>query len=399
MKHEIKVPNMGESISEAVVADILKSSGNQVQVDEEILELETDKVNQVLYAPAAGKLSLSVSEEDTVEIDQVIGYVDDSAVEDSAQSKKQEDQPEAESPKDQQQEEPEKEEKPVKREHEPKKSSSRNSDPSARFTREQFAEELQREPIGEKKTADSIDKRESEPKQEPRSERREKMSKIRKVIAHRLVEAQQNSAMLTTFNEVDMSAVMELRNQYKDAFLAKHEVKLGFMSFFVKACVAALQELPGVNARIEGEEIVYHDYCDIGIAVGTDRGLVVPVVRNCENLSLHQIEGSIVGYAKKAHKGGLSVDDLRGGTFTITNGGVYGSLLSTPILNPPQSGILGMHKIEKRPVVVDGEMVIRPMMYLALSYDHRIVDGKEAVTFLVRVKEILEDPRRLLLEV
>ena len=225
------------------------------------------------------------------------------------------------------------------------------------------------------------------------------MTRLRQTIARRLKEAQDTAAMLTTFNDVDMSAVMDLRSRYKDAFLEKHDVKLGFMGFFVKACVNALKEIPAVNAEIDGTDIIYKNFYDLGIAVGTDRGLVVPVVRDCDELSLAGVEKEIGNLGRKARDGELSINDMQGGTFTITNGGVYGSLMSTPILNPPQSGVLGMHRIEQRPVAVNGKIELRPMMYLALSYDHRIVDGKEAVTFLVRVKEALEDPERMLLDV
>ena len=232
-----------------------------------------------------------------------------------------------------------------------------------------------------------------------RTERREKMSRLRQRIAERRVEAQHNAAMLTTFNEVDMSAIMELRKRYKDPFKEVHGVGLGFMSFFVKAAVQALKNFPAINGYVDGTDIVYHDYYDIGVAVSTDRGLMVPVVRDVDKLSFAQIESAIGDYAKKGRDGKISLDDLTGGTFTISNGGTFGSLLSTPILNPPQSAILGMHKIEDRPVVVNGQIVIRPMMYLAMSYDHRIVDGKEAVGFLVKIKENIEDPARLLLGV
>ena len=224
------------------------------------------------------------------------------------------------------------------------------------------------------------------------------MTRLRKRIAERLKSAQDTAAILTTFNEVDMSTVMDVRNRLKDRFEKKHGVKLGFMSFFVKACTTALKELPAVNAQIDGDDVVYHSYCDLGVAVGTPQGLVVPVVRSADQMSFAQIESAIAQYGQKAKEGKLTMEDMSGGTFTISNGGVYGSLMSTPILNPPQSAILGMHKIQERPVVVNGQIVIRPMMYLALSYDHRIIDGKEAVTFLVRVKECLEDPERMLLE-
>jgi 2-oxoglutarate dehydrogenase E2 component (dihydrolipoamide succinyltransferase) len=232
-----------------------------------------------------------------------------------------------------------------------------------------------------------------------RAQTRQKMPNIRQKIAQRLVEAQHTAAILTTFNEVDMSRVMDLRAKYKDAFQKKHGIGLGFMSFFVKATTEALQAFPAVNAQIDGTEIIYHNYCDIGVAVSTERGLMVPVVRSAERMGFSQIEKAIMDYALKARENKISVNDLQGGTFTITNGGVFGSLLSTPILNPPQSAILGMHSIKKRPVVVDDQIVIRPMMYLALSYDHRMIDGKEAVSFLVRIKELIEDPERLLLSI
>jgi 2-oxoglutarate dehydrogenase E2 component (dihydrolipoamide succinyltransferase) len=229
-------------------------------------------------------------------------------------------------------------------------------------------------------------------------EERVKMSRLRQTIARRLKDAQNTAAMLTTFNDVDMSAVMAMRTQYKDLFEKRHGVKLGFMSFFVKACIQALKEVPAVNAELDGQDIIYKNYYHVGVAVGTDKGLVVPVVRECDRLSLSEIEATIAGYGKRARDGKLGIEDMQGGTFTISNGGTYGSMMSTPILNAPQSGILGMHRIEERPVVRNGQIVIRPMMYLALSYDHRIVDGKEAVTFLVRVKECLEDPQRFVLE-
>jgi 2-oxoglutarate dehydrogenase E2 component (dihydrolipoamide succinyltransferase) len=238
----------------------------------------------------------------------------------------------------------------------------------------------------------------SAPRADHPREERVRMSRIRQTIARRLKDAQNTAAMLTTYNEADMSHIMAMRSQYKELFIKKHGIKLGFMSFFVKACVQALKDVPSVNAEIDGTDIIYKNYYDISIAVGTDKGLVVPVLRDCDALSLGGIEKGISGLGQKARDGDLSMDDMMGGTFTISNGGVYGSLMSSPILNPPQSGILGMHKIEKRPVVIDDEIAIRPMMYLALSYDHRIVDGKEAVTFLVRVKECLEDPERLLLD-
>ena len=265
--------------------------------------------------------------------------------------------------------------------------------------KEAFVKDLMREE--EEKPVEAPAAPKAAPQSAPgeRRETRHKMTKIRKVIAQRLVEAQQTTAMLTTFNEVDLSAVMALRDKYRDRFIQDYGVRLGFMSFFVKAAVAALREFPGFNSYIDGEDIVHREYYDIGIAVGTERGLIVPVVRDCDLLTFAEIETAIADFAERARKGGLSVDELQGGGFTITNGGVYGSLLSTPILNPPQCGILGMHKIEKRPVVVDDQVVVRPMMYLALSYDHRIVDGQTAVSFLVSIKENLEDPTRMLLHI
>lgn len=372
MKIEVKVPSMGESISEASVGAILKPSGSQVKMDDEILELATDKVNQVIYAQQAGTITWNVAVDDHVKIGQPLGYIDttQTATEATVPAK----------------------EEPAKQPVIQQPPITPQTSSGARLTKEAFAAELSPPP------------QKSAPQPQPPAaqgrETRRKMSKVRQVIARRLVEAQHTAAMLTTFNEIDMTHVMELREKYKETFAKDHGVKLGFMSFFVKAVVAALMEIPDLNSYIDGDEIVHREYFDIGIAVGTEkRGLVVPVVRNCDQLSFAGIEKSIETYAKKAREGGLSVDDLQGGGFTITNGGVYGSLLSTPILNAPQCGILGMHKITKRAVVVDDQIVISPMMYVALSYDHRIVDGKEAVSFLIAIKNYLEDPARLLLEV
>lgn len=348
MSSEIKIPNMGESVSEAIIGDILKSSGSFVKQDEEILELETDKVNQVLYAPESGELTLQVKKGDTVKIGQVIGTINPQSVEKT----------------------------PKPSNKEPLKSSEAVSPPSsngkAKFTTSDFVSNLQQPaaftvptPIAEKEINTS----------------RKKMSSLRKTIAQRLVEVKNTTAMLTTFNEVDMSSVISIRQKEQEAFQEKHEIKLGFMSFFIKACVAALQEIPEINAYIDKEDIVFVQSYDICVAVATDRGLMVPVIRSCEQNSFGEIEKQLGVFAQKARDGSISVDDLKGGSFTITNGGVFGSLLSTPILNPPQSAILGMHSIVKRPVVVDDEIVIRPMMYLALSYDHRLIDGKQAVLF------------------
>jgi 2-oxoglutarate dehydrogenase E2 component (dihydrolipoamide succinyltransferase) len=380
MKEEIKIPAMGESITEATIGSILKPSGSQVKMDDELLELETEKVNQVLNAPKSGVLTLNVKTEDVVKIGQVIGYIDTEGAPTAPEKA-----PEPKKPE------------PVER---PKPLTPVKPVPApageARQTKEAYIEEV----IAPKKTPSAAPK--PMPQRPPVAEGREtrkRLPKIRRVIANRLLEAQHSTAMLSTFNEIDLTTVIEMRNKYKDLFQKEHGVKLGFMSFFVKAVVSALQHVPDLNSYIDGEELVHREYYDIGIAVGTDRGVMVPVVRDCDKLGYPGIEKSIEDYAKKARDGTISVDDLQGGCFTITNGGVYGSLLSTPILNPPQSGILGMHKIEKRPVVVNDEIAIRPMMYVALSYDHRIVDGKGAVTFLVHVKEYLEDPSRILLEV
>lgn len=383
MIKEIKVPAMGESIAEATIGEILAPSGSYVKVDAEILELETDKVNQVIYAPAAGKLSLNVKPGEVVKIGQVLGTLETDAPN-----------PNAEAITSKPVEKLEKKVKPT--EAPPKIQKQASSETTLRYSKEDFIsaisktdETIEPVPVSKDKEIRSSNKRET----------RRKMTKIRKVIANRLLEAQRTTAMLTTFNEIDMSAVIDLREKYKETFLKKYQTKLGFMSFFVKASVAALQVFPDLNSYIDGEEIVHREYYDIGIAVGTEKGLIVPVVRNCDELTFSDIEKAIEQFSKRAKSGELTLDELQGGGFTITNGGVYGSLLSTPILNPPQSGILGMHKIEKRAVVINDQVVIRPMMYVALSYDHRIVDGKEAVSFLVHLKNLLEDPSRLLLDI
>lgn len=382
MKVEIKIPQLGESITEVEIGKFLKPSGSTVVENEEIVELETEKVNQVLYAPKGGVVSWAVKEGDTAKIGDIIGTVDSEGEEKPFPKKEK---PEVESPK---KERPEIEPKKEKPEAEPPKreKSERVHSVSAgvgkRIMTEAFVEELREPTHPEMK------------KELPESRRR--MTKIRQTIANRLVDALHSAAMLTTFNEVDMSTIIALRAKYKESFVEKHGVKLGFMSFFVKAVVEALKKFPDLNSYIEGNEIVTRHYYDVGIAVGSERGLVVPVIRGCDRLSFPEIEKEIVIYAKKAREGKLAIADLEGGGFTITNGGIYGSMLSTPIINPPQAGILGMHAIMKRPVVQNDEIVIRPMMYLALSYDHRIVDGKEAVSFLVHIKEVLEDPSRLM---
>lgn len=354
MKIEIKVPTMGESISSATVSSIIKKSGTVVKAEDEIIELETEKVNQVIYAPADGVLTLFVERDQEVKIGEVIGSIDESGV--SSESV-------------------------------PQTKEIVETPPPKRSEPVQVSEEVVVEIGGGGKATTGS-----------RNESRSKMPKIRRVIAERLLHAVKTTAMLTTFNEVDMSSVIQIREKHKDDFMKKHEVKLGFMSFFVKAVVSALQAFPSFNSYIDGEDLVERHYYDIGIAVGTDRGLFVPVVRNCDQLSFAEIEREILNYAKLARDGKLSADALLGGGFTITNGGTYGSLLSTPILNPPQVGILGMHAIQDRPVAINGKVEIRKMMYLALSYDHRVVDGKEAVTFLVHIKKELEDLSRLILD-
>lgn len=364
MKQEIRVPRMGESITEASVGTILKPSGSYVKTDEEILELETEKVNQVLYAPAEGVLDLNVKSGDKVKIDQIVGNVD-------SEGKAKEASPPPPPPP-------------------PPPSAPSDS----RKGKDAFVAELKT-----KEEPHPFSKKPEVKRAEPRSETRQKLSKIRRVIANRLVEAKQNTAMLTTFNEVDLTQVTLLRERYQELFTKEYGVKLGFMPFFIKAAVLALTEYPEVNAYLDGEDLVYRNYYDISIAVSTEKGLVVPVVRDCDHLSFAEMEQAVERYSKSAREGTLSVDDLQGGGFTITNGGIFGSLFSTPILNPPQTAILGMHKIQKRPVAVNDQVLIRPMMYLALTYDHQVIDGREAVSFLGSIKHYLEDPMRLILEI
>ena len=380
MNIEIKIPSMGESIVEATIGAILKPSGSSVHAGEEIIEIETDKVNQVLSAPEAGQVQWSVKTGDVVKVGQSIGKIETSATQGV---KAQTPTPAPASPK----------------EPPPKRELPKTDAPIAASARKTVDAAL-------KETSSSsmtpVTPLLSPPaKAEPRQivgETRKKMTKLRKTIAERLVEVKNQTAMLTTFNEVDMSTVMDVREREQENFQKKHGIKLGFMSFFVKACVAALQEFPEINARIDGDEIVYREACHISVAVSTEKGLMVPVIRNAETLSFAEIEKMLKQFAEQARNGTISVDAMQGGTFTITNGGVFGSLLSTPILNPPQSGILGMHNIVKRPVVVDDKIVIRPMMYLALSYDHCIVDGRDSIQFLMHIKKSLEEPTRLLLD-
>lgn len=407
-KVEITVPQMGESISEATVGQLIAASGSQVAMDAELLELETDKVNQVLYAPTAGQVTYTVNEGDVVTVGQVLGHVDGAASAEAPEAAPKSEAP-AEAP-------PASATKPTAASSEPQTASTPSG--SVRVTAESFLQDLKQgnaAPAAQaatttEKAAPSRAQAAPAPSvaavaapvsslEHGERESRKRMPRIRQVIAERLVEAQHSTAMLTTFNECDMSAVMKLRKEHQDRFVDKHGVKLGFMSIFVKAVVSALKAVPAVNSYIDGAEFVQRHYYDVGIAVGTERGLIVPVVRDCDRLNFAGIEKAIANYAQQARDGSISLDDLQGGGFTITNGGIYGSLLSTPILNPPQCGILGMHSIQKRPMVVNDEIVIRPMMYLALSYDHRIVDGKEAVTFLVHVKQCIENPASMLLDI
>lgn len=394
MAGEILVPNLGESVSEAIVATWFKKPGDAVAQDEAIVELETDKVTMEVNAPAAGALKeISAKEGDTVEVGGLLGLIEVGAVGTaSAPAAKAEAAP-ASAP---------------AASSQPTTSSAAQSGPAARKIMDEkglSSADIQgsgkdgRVTKGDALAASAGSASVAAPAAAGRTEERVKMNKLRQTIARRLKESQNTAAILTTFNEIDMSNLMAMRTEYKDAFEKKHGVRLGFMGMFVKAACTALKAIPAVNASIEGNEVIYKNYCDVGVAVGTPQGLVVPIIRSADQMSVAEIEAEIVRLAGKARDGALSMQDLTGGTFTISNGGVYGSLMSTPIINPPQSGILGMHKIEKRPVVVDDQIVIRPMMYTALSYDHRIIDGSESVTFLVKVKEAIEDPRRLLLGV
>ncbi len=394
MTIEIKVPALGESVSEASIAKLYKNVGESVVADELLVELETDKVTLEVNAPANGVISdLKVSEGDNVQVGDLIALLKEGAISNNVpKDVANNNQPKAanqDSSNFNQNLSPAP--KKIAAENNINTSNISGSGKDGRVTKGDVLQAIEQ---GQNTTENNLtDQSKSKPTE------RVKMSKLRQKIAERLKESQNTAAILTTFNEVDMTAVMELRKQYKDIFEKKHGIKLGFMSFFVKACIAALKEIPAVNAEIDGTDIIYKNFYDIGIAVGSPQGLVVPVLRNAHKINLAEIEKEIVNLGIKARDGKLAISDLTGATFTISNGGVYGSLLSTPIINPPQSAILGMHKIQERPMVVNGEVKVRPMMYLALSYDHRIIDGKEAVTFLVRVKEMLEDPQRLVLDI
>lgn len=405
MATEIRVPTLGESVSEATIGTWYKKAGEAVTADEPIVELETDKVTLEVPAPASGVLSEIIAQEgDTVEVNALLGQIAEG--EGAAPA------PAAEAPK---------EAVPAPAAAPASTPAASGSDmPAAPAAAKMMAENnVSSDQVdgsgkrGQVLKGDVISALEkgvstpAAPAAAPRAassetdaprEERVKMTRLRQTIAKRLKDAQNTAAMLTTYNEVDMTAVMELRKKYKDLFEKKHGVKLGFMGFFTKAVCHALKEIPAVNAEIDGTDLVYKNFCHIGVAVGTPKGLVVPVVRDADDMSIAEVEQEIGRLGRAARDGELGMADMQGGTFTISNGGVYGSLMSSPILNAPQSGILGMHKIQERPVAIGGQVVIRPMMYLALSYDHRIVDGKEAVTFLVRVKESLEDPERLVLD-
>lgn len=441
MTIEIVVPEMGESVFEATVSRWLKKEGDQVTVGEAVVELETDKVNLEVGAEQAGTLvSIKRQAGEDVEIGEVLALLEVESSDGQAEAEEittAEAEGETETEETGEPAEAKEEAEAVESdrpaadrpEEVPEKLEEKVTPMARRLAQEHQLDLAQVPGSGERITREDVERyldqleheaetEEAEAKAEPAKEKpapkaeatppaggeraereeRRRMSRRRQTIARRLVEAQQNAAMLTTFNEVDMGAVVALRQRRRDSFQERHQVKLGFMSFFVKAAIGALKQFPRLNAEIDGHEIVLKHYYDIGMAIGAEEGLVVPVLRDADRLSFAEIERAIAAYVDKVEDGSLSIEDLRGGTFTITNGGVFGSLLSTPILNPPQVGILGLHKIEPRPVVVEDEIVIRPMMYVALSYDHRLVDGREAVQFLVRIKELIEDPETLLLE-
>jgi 2-oxoglutarate dehydrogenase E2 component (dihydrolipoamide succinyltransferase) len=412
MATDIKVPTLGESVTEATIGRWFKQAGEAVAADEPLVELETDKVTIEVPSPAGGVLSeVSAKDGETVAVGAILGHIQEGAAATAKPAAKQAEPQKAPPPRAVAAPAPTQK----KVEDAPlapsvrKLSAESGVDPTSvdgsgkdgRVTKGDMLAAIERaaaQPTPVSQPASAMQMRAPSPADDAAREERVKMTRLRQTIAKRLKDAQNTAAMLTTFNEVDMSAVMALRNQYKELFEKKHGVKLGFMGFFVRACVQALKEIPAVNAEIDGADLVYKNYCHIGVAVGTEKGLVVPVVRDCDQKSLAQVEKEIGELGRRARDGSLTIEDMQGGTFTISNGGVYGSLMSTPILNAPQSGILGMHKIQERPVVMAGKVEARPMMYLALSYDHRVVDGREAVTFLVRVKEALEDPARLVLD-
>jgi 2-oxoglutarate dehydrogenase E2 component (dihydrolipoamide succinyltransferase) len=412
MTIEIKVPSLGESVVEATVAKWYKNEGDAVALDEPLLELETDKVTLEVPAPSNGRIEkISASEGSTVEVGAILGLIDENA---SAQDQVKKPKSVSKEPESIPEEETTKQVDTVsmpeitiqnevldipKLSPAVRKISAEKNIDINNLVSSREDGRITKADVLNTQNVEKLDTKPQLTKESDEREERVPMSRLRQTIAKRLKDAQNNAAMLTTFNEVDMGELIKTRNDHKSEFEKKYGIKLGFMSFFVKACITALRDIPEVNAEIEETDVIYKNFYNIGVAVGTDQGLVVPVVKNADQKSLVEIEKEIYQLGQKARSGQLSIDEMQGGTFTISNGGVYGSLMSTPILNPPQSGILGMHKIEERPIVISGEIVARPMMYLALSYDHRIVDGKGAVTFLVRVKESLEDPSRILLGV
>jgi 2-oxoglutarate dehydrogenase E2 component (dihydrolipoamide succinyltransferase) len=416
MATEVKVPALGESITSGILVSWLVKDGDYVHKGDLLYELETDKITSEAPAEVAGTISLKANKDDEVDIGQVVALIDE-----TAKAPAPVDTPPASSGEPSVQEET-----PATASDSVEASSSKSMplspavrklveehrlDPSTitgtgkggRLVKADVEAAIEKSSATEDEPSSSVDSplepTSDTPAASPSRTSRKKLSPIRRKIAQRLVAAQQQAALLTTFNEVDLSEIIALRKKHQEAFVEKHGIKLGFMSFFVKAVVHGLQTVPEVNAQLDGDELIQNHYYDIGVAVGTDRGLVVPVLRDCEQASFVEIEQQIVAYAQKARDGKIGIDDLQGGVFTISNGGIYGSMLSTPIVNPPQSGILGMHAIQERPIARNGEVLVRPMMYLALSYDHRIIDGKEAVTFLKATKEQLEDPSRMLLSV
>ena len=409
---EIRVPTLGESVTEATIGKWFKKPGDTVKVDEPLVELETDKVTIEVPAPSAGVLSEIVAKDGTtVSVGALLGQIAAGAAGASPAptaapaAKPAAAAPAAAAPAPAAKPAPADTQAPSVRKLSTESGVDANAVPGSgkdgRVTKGDMLAAIERAasaPTPVAQSADAIQVRAPSVADDASREERVKMTRLRQTIARRLKDAQNTAALLTTYNEVDMSAVMKMRNDYKELFEKKHGVKLGFMGFFTRACIQALKEVPAVNAEIDGTDLIYKNYYHIGVAVGTERGLVVPVVRDADHLSLAGIEKAISGLGKKARDGQLKIEDMQGGTFTISNGGVYGSLMSMPIINAPQSGILGMHKIQERPVVIGGKIEIRPMMYLALTYDHRVVDGQGAVTFLVRVKENLEDPARIVLD-
>lgn len=396
---EVKVPSVGESISEVTIASWLKKDGDIVKLDEAICSIESDKATLEISAPKAGKLKILSNEGDTVAIGAKIADIDESITATASSSEvRPVEAPKSESKNNETKNFPSPAASKILSERGVDPTSVTGSGKDGRITK---ADALSVQPPASQPSDSSLKAlaRETISSSFSRETRREKMSGLRKTIASRLVSAKNTTAMLTTFNEVDMSEIMELRKKYKDRFKEKHGVGLGFMSFFTKAVCAALKQYPAVNGIIDGNDIVYHHYADVGVAVSTPRGLVVPVIRNAESMGMAAIESKIVELATRARDGKITIEEMQGGTFTITNGGIFGSMLSTPILNAPQSAILGLHNIVERPVAVNGQVVIRPIMYLALSYDHRIIDGRESVSFLKAIKEMIEDPSRLLLDI